>query len=453
MRILVLCCGSRGDVQPFVALGLALKRRGNDVMLAAHPPYKDLVVKNGLQFADIGTGGETALAEWPEGHALQHAGALKMAAASKAFLWRLLREWFEGALTAARSFLPEHIVLTTFPAWFGPSVCEAVKAPFCAVHLLPLCETSEFAPPLGFGDAQCWFGFMALMKWRVMTSMAWSLIYRDIINELRVKAGLQRTHSSPAHIYRERHIPTIHMYSHELVRRPHDWRAFEHVVGAAFLPEKDFVPPPALSPLEEFLKAGEPPVYVGFGSMLGTLTEERAGRLLRAAAAALAALAADGIRSVLHVASTGRPAELPEGTPALPAGVLVLREACPHSWLFPRCSLVVTHGGAGTTHAALAAGKPLVVIPNDYTATDQPFWAGCVERAGAGVSPCGFRGLGERGQPLERAVRRLLAEAGRPAWERAKGAAQGIHGEGDGAERAADLILGYAAEVAARAHT
>eukprot|EP00741_Cyanophora_paradoxa_P009863 tig00001668_g9554.t1 len=432
MKILILSCGTRGDVLPFCGLGRAFAAKGCDVMFATHSVFSNAVFQQqGVRFADIGTSGEVALYEWPEGIAWHRAKGLSAMAASKVFMRRLMKEWFSGALAAARAFKPDLVVLSSFPVWFGPSICSAIgDVPFCAAHLSPLCETREFAPPVGFGDARVWFGFAALAKWRMFHAAGW-LLNRPLIDELRAGVGLKPMTESPAQLYRARALPTVHLFSSVLVQRPADWPPNEHVVGSALVPEAPFTPPPALA---DFLSAGEPPVYCGFGSMLGTFTMEQSKTVLGTVATALAALAERGVRSILHLATVTGSAVL-YGEAVLGAlranseRLFLLQEPAPHSWLFPRCALIVTHGGAGTVHAAVRAARPLIVLPADFSANDQPFWAGCVLRAGLGRSPCGLSSLGSKGAGLKRAILDLLGEDGGPIRERVEAAAQKMREE------------------------
>jgi sterol 3beta-glucosyltransferase len=141
--------------------------------------------------------------------------------------------------------------------------------------------------------------------------------------------------------------------------------------------------------LRDFLDAGPPPVYIGFGSMAGR-NPERLGALV------LDALARSGCRGIVATGWGGLAQQ------ALPEHVFALREA-PHDWLFPRVAAVVHHGGAGTTAAGLRAGKPSVICP---FFADQPFWGRQVHRLGAGPEPVAQKRLtSERlAQAITRAV-------------------------------------------------
>jgi hypothetical protein len=146
------------------------------------------------------------------------------------------------------------------------------------------------------------------------------------------------------------------------------------VAGFCFLPlGSSYVPTPELV---SFLENGPPPVYIGFGSVV--VEDPKALMVLILLAVELA-----GVRAVIGKGW----ADLAEDS--LPPNVFIV-DNCPHDWLFKHVSCVVHHGGAGTTSAGVAAGKPTVVVP---FFGDQPFWGDMIARAGAGPRPLPFKTL------------------------------------------------------------
>jgi UDP:flavonoid glycosyltransferase YjiC (YdhE family) len=165
-----------------------------------------------------------------------------------------------------------------------------------------------------------------------------------------------------------RDMPILYGYSPSVLPPPDDWGDSVHVTGYWFLDAKEeWTPPPALV---EFLEAGPPPVYVGFGSMSQRKPQETAALILQA-------LAQANQRGILLSGWSGM-REI-----AAPDTVYVIHSV-PHSWLFPRVAAVVHHGGAGTTAAGLRAGGPSIVIP---FFGDQPFWGQRVAQLGVGPRP------------------------------------------------------------------
>jgi sterol 3beta-glucosyltransferase len=182
-----------------------------------------------------------------------------------------------------------------------------------------------------------------------------------------------------------RQVPVLYGYSSHVLPRPCDWPDYYHVTGYWFLDES-WQPP---ADLVDFLNAGAPPVYIGFGSM-GSRNPEEAGRI------ALEALAKSGQRGILASGWGGlKSSDVPDNVHMV--------TSLPHSWLFPRMTAVVHHGGAGTTAASLRAGVPSVVVP---FMGDQPFWGRRVSALGVGPAPIPRRRL--TSQRLADAIRECV---------------------------------------------
>ncbi|GMA38128.1 glycosyltransferase [Mobilicoccus caccae] len=194
----------------------------------------------------------------------------------------------------------------------------------------------------------------------VASRAMWSA-FRAPTNRIRRAAGLRPF--SP----RWERLPVVYGFSPALVPRPLDWPDSARVCGAWHLAEPDWTPPTELA---AFLDEGEPPVYIGFGSMAASGTAELTRRILDVL---------EGRRALVAPGWSGIERELG----ALPESVRLVG-ATPHSWLLPRCALAVHHCGAGTTHAVARAGIPSVPVP---FAADQPFWARRLREAGIGSRP------------------------------------------------------------------
>jgi UDP:flavonoid glycosyltransferase YjiC (YdhE family) len=159
-----------------------------------------------------------------------------------------------------------------------------------------------------------------------------------------------------------------------VIPKPADWDEHAHLTGYWFLNHSPKWQPHAK--LIDFLEAGPPPVYIGFGSMMPANMQQTTELVLEA-------LRQSGQRGILAQGWGGLE------QPDLPDDVLMLRVA-PHDWLFPRMAAVVHHGGAGTTSAGLRAGVPSIVVP---FGADQPFWGNRIYELGAGPQPIPYRRL------------------------------------------------------------
>jgi sterol 3beta-glucosyltransferase len=366
MRIALLCVGSRGDVQPYIALGRGLQDAGHAVRLATHAEFGPFVQEHGLEFALL-EGNPRAVLESNTGQAwqksssnpLQYLQNLRRVAAP------LLRQLLVDCRAASHDAdVILYSVLAVFPAL---SVAEKHQIPAVAAYLQPDTLTRafpnyRFPPPparLGPGRAlynQATYGLMRQLYW---------LFLRDLINQAR-EAAL-RLPALPRWAPRSRGLH-LYGYSRYVLPKPRDWSAREQVTGYWVLAERQgWTPPPALV---EFLAADPPPVYVGFGSMNNRDPQAVTEMVLDA-------LTRTGQRGVLATGWGGlRAQDLPDTV--CPIGDV------PHEWLFPRVAAVVHHGGSGTTAAGLRAGVPSVITP---FFSDQPLWGRRVAALGAGPTP------------------------------------------------------------------
>jgi sterol 3beta-glucosyltransferase len=173
---------------------------------------------------------------------------------------------------------------------------------------------------------------------------------------------------------RGKHVPILICCSPRVVPPPADWAGPATMTGYWFLDGSRSWRPPIH--LADFLGAGPPPVYVGFGSLGGWTSQ-------RTVEAALSAVKRSGRRGVLATGAGRAPSGVPDD-------VCVI-ESAPHAWLFPRMAAVVHHGGAGTTAEGLRAGMPTVICPT--TLNDQLFWGRRVRDLGVGPEPIPQRKL------------------------------------------------------------
>ena len=371
MHIVMPTAGTRGDVQPFVALGLGLKRAGHDVTIATHVDHEELVTGRGLAFRPI-CGSFKAILESGEGREWLESGG------SVLRFKRALRRTFlsrnAGWIAESHDAVLDADAVMFHPFAIGAyHAAEQRRVPAVVVAPYPVLRSGELEP-LAMPQAPAW----PWLRRRIGDLAAWAFfsVMRDGHNDHRRRLGLPlfRTMNPWAEIH-AKGVPFVHLYSTSLVPRPRDWAQHAHVTGFCFLDdESEWTPPPALA---SFLKAGPTPIYVGFGSMTG----RDPGELTRLAVAAITRAKQ---RAVLVRGWGGI-----DGDTALPDHVLAL-ESVSHEWLFPRVSAVVHHGGAGTTAAGLRAGRPTLVTA---FFGDQRFWGHHVARIGAGPSALLKRGL------------------------------------------------------------
>lgn len=362
---MVFAAGSRGDVQPLVALALGLQRAGHEVVVSAARDFGPFVEARGLAFhgfsADVRDLLDSDLGRSWLGHS-SHRPMLELKLLTRMVdTWglALVGEVLELAGTAD-VFISGVLTIDGTDALVragGGRHAVALMAPFAPTRAG--WAGVQASRPRAFSRANLVSG--QLMNW--FLAGAFSAPGREIRRRLGIGQPSRR---HLARLYAD--TPTVVGVSPAVVPQPADWPAHLQVTGYWFLDAADAWTPDA--DLRAFLDAGEPPVYVGFGSMS---THDSDGTM----ATILAAVARAGVRAVVHRGAAGLAAA------GLPAGVHVVDDV-PHDWLFPRCAAVIHHGGAGTTAAGLRAGRPTGVVAH---IGDQPFWGRRVHELGVGAPP------------------------------------------------------------------
>ncbi len=380
MTLLIITIGTLGDVLPFVALGAGLKRAGYAVTLCTAPRFQPLIDAHGLGFAPM-TGAILDLMGEGSGRVAMEDVAgpigiartwIRLARAVKP----INRQMMDDSWVAARQVRPDMVIYHP-KALAGPHIAERLGIPQVMAVLQPMLAPTATFPVAGLPDIGLGGRYNRLTYRLVALGFR---TYAGLIDAFRRdELGLGRVPRSslPLQTAGGAPIPILHGFSRYVVPRPDDWPVHAQVTGYWFTDQAaGWQPPPTL---EAFLAAGEPPVYVGFGSMAGRHAQ-RVGETV------VAALAEAGKRGIVATGWGG----LKLGS-AL-SHVLAV-ESVPHDWLFPRVAAVVHHGGAGTTAMGLRAGRPSIVCP---FMGDQPFWAQRVHTLGVGPKPVPRKRLNAR---------------------------------------------------------
>jgi sterol 3beta-glucosyltransferase len=395
--IMVLTAGSTGDFEPFAALAERLGRRGHTVTLTADAGFERIAPGGPVEFAPIRADFQS-LVPTPE----------RKRPSLRDEVFPVIRSMLEDSWTVARSRRPE-VIVAHQKSLAAPHLAEKLGVPHVQALTVPmLTPTREFPLP----------GIIRHNLGAVLNRASYRLV--DMLT--RPYVGLIRDWRSESLALAPRGNPpapakTLYSYSASLVPTPADWPP--DTIATGFWLREDTSDAEPLNPeLQSFLAAGEPPIYIGFGSSVG------------ADPAHLGAVVCDGVQQA------GIRAVIASGWGAL-RGVqsnsqTMVIETVPHRSLFPRVAAVVHHGGAGTTAAGLFAARPTVVCPFQG---DQHFWGAAVHRAGVGPQP----------MPVKKLVPERLASAIQRASEdhvmraRAAELSKRIAQE-NGTERASELI-------------
>lgn len=371
MNVRLLAIGTRGDVQPYMALALGLQQAGYDVTVATTANFREFV--EGYDLKCI-----TAAED------IQAISTRARQGRGRKAKWEVFRILLETTLALTEG--ADALIYSSAAILSAPHVAEKLGIPAFPALLQPFYNpTRQFPavlmPALPLGGAYNRFTY-TMFEW-----FTWTFLKRAINNWRRDTLGLPPVQGSgPFTALREQHVPTFYALSPTVLPKPPEWGDHVHVTGYWFLNhEAGWQPAPTLV---DFIQRGDPPVYIGFGS-IASKDPQATGRLV------LDAVRQAGVRAVV---SSGW-----EGISAAdaPDNVLLIKGA-PHDWLFPQMAAVVHHGGAGTTGAGLRAGKPTVIVP---AGGDQPFWGRRVFELGAGTKPI----------PRQRLTAEKLAEAIRTA--------------------------------------
>jgi len=367
MRIAIIALGSRGDVQPYIALGQGLQAAGHVVRLVTHENFDTLVMAHGLEFWSV-RGNVQEIIESPEMRALLEKGNfLAIRAHTAKAAQRAAVQWAQDGLAACQGM--ELLVAGIGGLYVGLALAEKLDIPLLQAYMVPFTPTTAFPGALLPQSPPRLGGALNRLSHQLTQQMMWQG-FRGADQRVRQDVlDLPATpFFGPYNSTRLRDTPVLYGFSPSILPKPADWDAQTYVTGYWFLESAaDWTPPPDLV---NFLEAGPLPVYIGFGSMGSRKPEETADL-------ALQALARTGQRAILLAGWGG----LSKAT--LPASVFMV-DTIPHGWLFPRVAAVVHHGGAGTTAAGIAAGVPSIIIP---FFGDQFFWGQRVAALGVGPTP------------------------------------------------------------------
>ncbi|MCJ7678020.1 MAG: glycosyltransferase [Anaerolineales bacterium] len=365
MQVTIIAAGSRGDVQPYVALGKGLKEAGHTVRVLASLDFQDLITAHGLAFFDMG-GSIESVAQGMQG-LLERGNFLKILASMGPAAQRLVGQAVVGGLAACQG---SDLILAGLGGLFvGLALSEKLGLPFVPAYLYPFTPTRELPSVLSPAPQTRLPRWANYLSHRMAQQMMWQT-FRAADNMARrqtLKIAAAPFWGPFASLEKEDRT-ILCGYSPQVIPSPKDWGDSIHVTGYWFLEPPSGWEPPA--DLMGFLESGPPPVYIGFGSMVNRRPDEVADLVLQA-------LERTGQRAVWSAGWGGLTGH------GLPETVFMIG-SLPHSWLFPRMAAVVHHGGVGTTAAGLRAGIPSITVP---FFGDQPFWGGRIAELGVGPQP------------------------------------------------------------------
>jgi sterol 3beta-glucosyltransferase len=412
MHITILTVGSRGDVQPYLALGRGLKAAGHRVRFATELIYQDWVQSEGLEYAPL-PGDSKARHTQPDWLSFVYETRDRPIAAiyrcNREFVVPVLRSLLDAAWQACQGT----DVILSMPSVFGGShIAEKLGIPCFNIW------TSAYAPTSAFPHS--WLRWRH-QRWLGGALNQFSYFIMAALYGLTIVPTLQRWRKETLHLPPGENrslIPTLYMFSPSVVPPPADWHETIHVTGYWFLDETTPFLPPA--DLVNFIADGDPPLYLGFGSTADRQPE-------KTLKTAIDAVIQSGHRAILE---TGWAAI---GDVDLPPQIFRLTGFVPHPWLFPQMAALVHHGGAGTIAQGLRHGKATAIFYQKFA--DYYFWAQRVMELGVGPAPICLEDLTV--DRLANAIETVMSD--RQMQERATQLGQKIRAE-DGVARAIEII-------------
>lgn len=389
----MLTYGTRGDVEPYVAVARVLAQAGHEVVIAANNSHTGFIERAGLSCLPIRISSREILE-----------GLLKpsLAAGDSRNLLRLLSAAEQEARHSLNNALQlvcagaDAIVSTSLLRYRAACMAELYRVPWMLLMTAPTQPTRAFPTPyLANGEPPLLARWAPRLSHRLILRLLWQR-NKATLAEWRRQLELPPLNESLEALIERQRVPFVHMWSERVLPRPADWADHLEITGYCRLSNEvrrrlgEDVMPPGLG---DWLDEGPPPVFFGFGAMPVTNP------------AALLEMVADttrrrGLRALVGAGWIEFP------THALPEHVYVAR-AFNHDRVLPRCVAAVHHGGLGTTAASLSAGLPTLVCS---VTADQPLWGSRVHALSAGDT-FAFQAL--TAERLNRSLDKLLSPATR----------------------------------------
>lgn len=385
MRIALATVGTTGDVLPFAALAQALVGRGHEVTAISWRLHEPAFAASGAHFEAAGPLTTASDVAETAAQAAAASSPTRQVTVLRDFHLRDGREHYRQL----RARLDGHDLAVIHGIHsLAQAAADDIALPWASAVFDPVLQPTRSAPPAGMPN----LGPLNPVAWRLLDRML-----RPLNAPLHAILGQAGSAARPS-LFRGR-SSLLHLIacSPSIVRVPPDLPTTAHVTGhwpppagEAALPEQ----------LERFLADGSRPLVVTLGSM----ASGESGDVVNAVLAAAGELR---VRAVVQ-----------EGSPA-PENEVVRVGAVEHRLLFPRAAVIVHHGGAGTTHAAVAAGVPSVVVPH---VGDQRYWAARLQTLGVAAAPMPLRQVSTERlvERLKEALQPATAETARRLGERVR---------------------------------
>ncbi|KAL2920101.1 Sterol 3-beta-glucosyltransferase [Polyrhizophydium stewartii] len=385
MHITCLTIGTRGDVQPYIALCKAFMADGHRCRLATHLEYKEWIEGFGIEFFEV-KGNPAELMQLCVDHGMFTVSFIREGMTT-------FRSWIDELLVSCWQASQNTDLLIESPTAMGGIHCaERLGIPYFAAFPMPWTRTKQYPHPFAVPEYHLGSGYNLMSH--VLIEQIFQKGVGPQVNRWR-RTMLDAPPMSLS-VLSEHKYPFLYSFSPSVVPQPPDWQDWIHTCGYWFLdnPEHNWTPPASLT---AFMGSGPKPVYIGFGSIIVPDPDALTRTIVEAVKKA-------GVRAILSKGWSARLPKVEHAEPTSPAAggsaaaataaaapeapieypdCIYPLDKVPHDWLFPQMAGVVHHGGAGTTAAGIRAGVPTLIRP---FFGDQFFWADRVQDLGVGIS-------------------------------------------------------------------
>lgn len=402
MKISILTAGTRGDVQPFIALGIELKKLGAEVTIVSSVSFETLIKSYGLEYKKL----RIDISKIMESGEIDLINNKGLSINDKNFLSRAMemQEDFYNACTDT------DVIIYHFGAAIGHMIAKEKGIISILASPIPVLKTKEY-PSILFYQKR-FPKVLNRLTHTFFNKFFWNAVKKPI--ELFYKEKLNKD----ALIINPLESDDLKLIScsQSIFKTPEPGFAS----GYWYLDKSDNYSPP--KELEAFLRKGEKPIYVGFGSIgkngtTGENTNKIITAIQKTKSRAIISTGYGGISSVSEFNDN----------------IFVLKDV-PHSWLFPKVSMAIHHGGAGTTAEAFRAGIPMIIIPHS---NDQYAWGKRVFELGVGANQINIRNL-----TVEKLINAIEYAKQKAIVENAKRLSMVIRNE-NGARDTARFVVNY----------
>ena len=370
MKIAITTVGTRGDLQPYIALGLGLKEAGHEVLIVSSKNEEAFVKNYGLTFFSL----NVDIQKLMDGEEVQEMSKgnnplkfiLSHLKGSKKL--KQLMVDTQAEIWSACQFADIIIFHPGMPIGFF--IAQENKRISVMANPFPVIANSDYPAILFYTSPRLGKLFNKITH-KIFEKLFWSLSKSAVVEFWNKSVKTKMNFSlSPTRQQIDSGMPVINGYSNLFFHHSKHWNNNIHTTGSWFIDnEPNFIPPTELT---NFIDNGEQPIYIGFGSMKDIESFKTTLNIIT-----------EALDQTKQRAVVGLGWSKLSYNESIPSNIFLI-ESIPHSWLFPKMKIVIHHGGAGTTATGLRVGKPTIIIPHN---ADQPAWGQRIFELGVGSKP------------------------------------------------------------------